>query len=1093
MLASILVSTSLLISEGLHLQDEDLLSYREPVPIVEVITPFRSYKYQRSPELEVKSFYFPSFELTPPQMNLVKIDQHLLPLSSFLKEQKWEIPYITKTNQVIFYIPFSSSFYYSLPYSFVKTFDFNLPLSQKSNFLDFEKPLNYPVTAPDCHIDHLSILPLSSNFKITHPLSLIILKYEEPNKGYTYLKQRSSLSPFIDNYIPFYSLESLNLTPLPLQTERPPSRLDTNINYNGNEQIQLNQASKLTVQERSYKKSFKTEFSTTSCITLQEIYAPKLHLPFISSLSYPTQNSPSLTQILRGSSKVGSSPTKETDNQTSEKNNLQTSHLICKSSDFSIALNLPKINKEIKQSAFKLSRLNIDSISPSLPHIKGSISYFSHLDMLPSRPFRSPILQAPYQIAHAKPSSQSQKGVNYKTGELALNNLQLAHKFVCSHSPCLRKSSFSLDSYNPTTGSKPGLLATLNNWNPKSLQPLLITKPQFPKNSLYAHSRELVKFQTIPSSISVAVTLQEKNPLEKHLFGVINSSPTLCLVTALPSIGKSFIPYNLNDTTLDTLVTLYSKEIPPLSKTFFAYHQAIVSSFQETGSNKKNTPFSTITCTLAFPENISHQITLPKSSFSLDTLVNEALVQVEPKLAPKEGLFPEKQFLQASRLTTLVPVQSYPPFTLPYSKIAATNINNFIYISPSQPTCSLIELRALSTSFMPKVGFDELIVALQEIRALSSFCFVAEEAFSTNRSNRFILQYLAELPSLELLQTYSLSDDFKVDAHILQKPDKNGFSFSLQISPYDHECLEPIPSKVYFILDRSSSIESHRFNAFKNGLLQSLAHLHPSSSFNIITFDQSWEKLSPEDLKPSKSSTQYMKKSLEKVHQKWSSSFPTLLSVLNELQKQAEINDEPHTVIILSNGHFLKNLRYNRESFQKLFHAPTDNFSLFTAAISDNNNNFMLDLIAKLGRGEFLHSQTHAAFPRKLAVLVKRLQRPLASDLRVTLLDPSKKITLSHYIKAAPLLFSDKLYNIYGSTDKLEAINLIIQGKSGDKWINIVKKIDLTKAEKGKTLDRELAAKEALTHVMNFIFTNDQTELLAAKELLSPFDIKWAL
>ena len=273
-------------------------------------------------------------------------------------------------------------------------------------------------------------------------------------------------------------------------------------------------------------------------------------------------------------------------------NLLQLPPLTHKSADISIALNIPKMKKEIKQSAFKPFRSNIDCISLSLSHMKGSISYFSHLDILPNPSYSPPKLQNPYQIAHAKPSSQSQKVLNYNGGEIALNNLQLSHKFVLAHSLSLRKSSLSLNPYNPTTGSKPELLASLNSWNPTQLPSTLITKPQFPKSPLYVSSKELVKPQTILSSNLPILAIQITKPAAEHTFIVTNSSPTLCLVTTLPAIGKSFIPYNLNNTTLDTLVTLYLKEIPPSSKTFFAYHQAIVSSFQENNSANRNISFS---------------------------------------------------------------------------------------------------------------------------------------------------------------------------------------------------------------------------------------------------------------------------------------------------------------------------------------------------------------------------------------------------------------------------------------------------------------------------------------------------------------------
>ena len=149
----------------------------------------------------------------------------------------------------------------------------------------------------------------------------------------------------------------------------------------------------------------------------------------------------------------------------------------------------------------------------------------------------------------------------------------------------------------------------------------------------------------------------------------------------------------------------------------------------------------------------------------------------------------------------------------------------------------------------------------------------------------------------------------------------------------------------------------------------------------------------------------------------------------------------------------------------------------------------MLELLAKLGRGDFLYTPTHAAFPRKLATLTKRLQRPIAHSLCVHTALPNSALSFHHTQETAPLLFADKPYTLYGTATKLEDLNLMIQGK-GHHWINLAKPISLLTAERGKPhLDRELAARLALTHILTFLRTNDPQSLQNASSLLSPYDI----
>ena len=1126
-----------------------------------------SFIYNRSCVLENKTFQFPSFELAPPTMLVGKINQHLTPLSSFLNEKKVEFSYISENSHITFALPFSSSFYYSIPLTSVKTFDLAFFSPREIGFaLDFESFLDYSAIATDCQIDHLSLNPYFKSTEIKHPLSAISFSYNQllleqiPKEG------RINFTIFTENYLPYSSLDELNLnTIFPSQ-----EKFSIHIEKPDNQVLAQIKSSETSTSLISPKILFREKLKTTA-ITIPyknicNIAVAKVHSPIINALTLPILygQSPSLEWHFGNLLVKNSSPKKEsailynenhplslpnlscstiisnkcfvksTPNQkanfplckttplsytkpellhvsnlamptlrlSSNQNLLNTKNpylavakfelvdTIPKISSPSIGLKINKSKKKFISHQFKTTSLTIAFTSPSLEFFKKSISFQSHL-ALKSPALRSNPLKSPYQIIRARPTINIQKPLSYFDSSISLTNLKLASKFSHHHLIKLTRSAIPFSSQSLETTTKPILVASLSTWAPDSLPLINISSPRPLKKPRYTSAKEPSINQSLPRDNSIVLTALTKTTPSQYHFIVSDPEPKLICATLLPSIGKKFLTYNLSDSSLNTLVSSYSKNITSPSKAIFTYHEAILSAFKESSQVKEKNSFASYTCSFSLPEKISHKIFLPKTSKSFDNILNDTIVHLDPKYRPKEGVFPEKRFLHANHLTSPVPLYYNLPSSLARTSQDASLINTSITPTPSTTPKTLVELNAFATQFMPNVTFDKMAIPLENSRDLSSFSFIAIDAASINRENRYILQYLSELPSLEILQTYSLNDDFRIDSHFLQKPDKNGYSISLQISPYDHECLDPIPQKIYYIIDRSSSIETHRFNAFKNGLIQSLAHLHESSTYNIISFDQSWEKLSSTDLKPTKSSIQTTKKNLEKVNQKLSSSFTTLLSALETLQKQAELSSEPHTVILLTDGHFLKNLRLNRESFNKLFHTNTDNFSIFTAAISDNNNTYMLELMAKLGRGEYLYSQTHAAFPRKLAVLIKRLQRPIASDLRITLLDPKSKINFCHNTQTAPLLFSDKLYNIYGETEKLETIDLIIQGKSGDKWINIVKKIDLAKAEKAKTIDKELASKKALTHIINFVFTNNQNELLLAKQLIQSYDLKY--
>ncbi len=763
---------------------------------------------------------------------------------------------------------------------------------------------------------------------------------------------------------------------------------------------------------------------------------------------------------------------------------------------FSKKLLSPKLEKRSSKETFP---------SYAIPPIAFSVSSFplviekeptTYLSVLkiPSPLTKERSLKNPYQISNPLPKKNSTEALYTNSNRIDLTKIELNYSCVIPTAH-IEKIAIHLKPSTLPSKSKSQLYRAYIAWNFPKLPKANLSSLPLPKDLPFAVSKENSNLNSFKAMSRVCLTLQSMNHTSK-LQAEPNKIAKTQLQTIIPPVAaKSFIPYNLKDNTLDILFALYADKAPSFKQTIFNNPEIIIAAFQENITEKEIAPSLTTTCSFDFPLKLTYQIPLIQSSAAFKEFVNKEFVLLDSRIPPKEGVFPETQFLSAGIASTSMNVDTLEPnFRVYTAETAPIIVTNDVSITPPRIPCSsIIDIPLMATLLIPPIPFNDLCVPLHSITEFSSFAFIKEEALMQNRRSRYTFESLAELPSLEFLQTYSLSDEYKVDAHILAKMDRKGYAFSLQISPYDKGITPSIPNHVYFILDKSTTIENHRFEAFKNGLIQSINHLGNDTSFNIITFDQNYERISLNDLAPTKSSIQYVKKCLEKVSQKSTSSFSALISALEDIQKQAATLDEPHTVILLTNGHFLKNFRINRESLYKIFHTPSDNFSIFTAAISDNNNSFMLESLAKLGRGEFLYSQTHSAFPRKLSLLMKRLQKPIATDLSIYSVDPDQKIHFAQNPHSSPLLFANKPYTIYGTTEKLENIQVIIQAKSGGKWINIVKKIDLSKAEKGKAIDKELASRQALTHLMNFIFTNDQTELLQAKEIIKPFDLKWPI
>jgi hypothetical protein len=573
---------------------------------------------------------------------------------------------------------------------------------------------------------------------------------------------------------------------------------------------------------------------------------------------------------------------------------------------------------------------------------------------------------------------------------------------------------------------------------------------------------------------------------------------TLYAIEAIDTPPKSALLAPSKLLVLDELINLLPKNVIDGKRGFiksFFIQEAISVAYKQVYEKEKLDIEFIANTELELPKKIDYFIHISHDSKSKNPIYSGAIARIKPLITSKEYLLPKKSYIQSPKV---------PNSTLIYT--FDTQKNETLYLctpledleSLSIPRSfkwnldtNLISKDYIKASFLPCIKYENYFVNLFESEPFTTKDSLISECKSINKMNRYTQKNLSEIPSLDDLNTFNLSSEFKLDGFQIPKMDGSGYAFELNLSSYNSNILDPVDGKIYFIIDRGNGIENHRFQSFKSAIVQALNYVPENSTFNIFAFDNEAIKLSDRDLKATKSSIKYVNKTLEKLGQKWSSSFMGFISAVEKIQKEAAKSSTPTRIILLSNGQFMKNIRFNREALCKVFKDLSSNVSISTVAISDNNNLQMLELISKLGKGEFLHSQTHAAFPRKLSVLTRRIQNPLMTDIRVHILNSDSKAEVTSNSSLAPFVYGDKVFSIHGQTKKLQPIHVMIQGKSGEKWIQVSKKIDLSEAERSKSVDKDLSEKEALEHIMNFIFTNDQKELLKARELTRPFDIKW--
>ncbi len=358
-----------------------------------------------------------------------------------------------------------------------------------------------------------------------------------------------------------------------------------------------------------------------------------------------------------------------------------------------------------------------------------------------------------------------------------------------------------------------------------------------------------------------------------------------------------------------------------------------------------------------------------------------------------------------------------------------------------------------------------------------------------------IAEAVAEKGSLPQYAAYSLTDDlqkvewrneFDVDVKLM--PHEKNFLFSISIVPTMDLSLTRLKQNFFFLIDRSNSIEKHRYQVFKRAVLKALSFLREGDTFNIIILDREISRCSQENLLFNPASLQKAESFLEREQHGGQFSATDIYSVLEKLTPSGTKDNELYTAILLTDGGTLLSANKQRKTIARWMQKNKGKLALFTAAVGKENNLSLLELLSTCNRGKLLYSETHAAFPRKLAKLVHDLRNPIATDLRISAIPVNEKANIVLYPpnSYAPNFYTDQPYVLIGTVKDPSDFTLLIEGKHNNQWISIEKKISFQNVQKGGAqLKREWARAQAHQQYETFLESGNIAHLEGAKTLLN--------
>jgi Ca-activated chloride channel family protein len=258
------------------------------------------------------------------------------------------------------------------------------------------------------------------------------------------------------------------------------------------------------------------------------------------------------------------------------------------------------------------------------------------------------------------------------------------------------------------------------------------------------------------------------------------------------------------------------------------------------------------------------------------------------------------------------------------------------------------------------------------------------------------LKDLATIPNKDFVLRYDVAGQKISDALLTHSSDKGGF-FTFILQPPERVTAEDVtPKELVFVLDTSGSMSGFPIEKAKETMKLALENLYPYDTFNLITFAGDEHILFPEPVPATKEN---LAKAQAFLESRTGGGGTEMMKAIKASMDPSDAQGHVRIVCFMTDGYVGNDMEIIGE-VQK-----HPNARVFAFGIGGSVNHFLLDNMAKYGRGEVeyvaLNDDGSAAARR----FHERVRNPLLTDISV---DWNGLPVADVYPKTIPDLFSAK-------------------------------------------------------------------------------------
>jgi hypothetical protein len=307
---------------------------------------------------------------------------------------------------------------------------------------------------------------------------------------------------------------------------------------------------------------------------------------------------------------------------------------------------------------------------------------------------------------------------------------------------------------------------------------------------------------------------------------------------------------------------------------------------------------------------------------------------------------------------------------------------------------------------------------------------------------------------------------FDVHVDYTAQPTSSGYLFRVTLYPKQGIHFKRIVQNYLFLIDRSHSIRSQRYELTKAAVSQALAHLYGDDTFNILVFDDRVVSFSATAVKATPENISKAQQFIK--GQPYGGFFAStdLLSSLTRAVPRKVPEKEVNTAILLSDGD--STLLSKEKQLATIMGWTGQNkgkVSLFCVPSGKGNNLKLLNMLSNFNKGSMIHAKNDKDIGTTLSSLIGLIRHPIGKNLKTATVAENKttNINLFPANHRMPNLYENIPYTIYGTIDRLENFHLFLQGHYYDELLDIKINVDFAKARpaQNKSLEDEIALQQS--------------------------------